>query len=59
MVSSREKEIVLQIIEGYNYKQIAENMFVSYGTIRKHASNIFLKSGVSNKKSFIKKLNKK
>lgn len=55
--TSREKEIVLQIIEGYNYNEIAENMFVSSGTVRKHASNIFIKAGVTSKKDLLRKIN--
>lgn len=55
--TSREKEIVLQIIEGYNYNEIAENMFISSGTVRKHASNIFIKTGVTSKKDLLRKIN--
>ncbi|MBB5268903.1 DNA-binding NarL/FixJ family response regulator [Algibacter amylolyticus] len=30
-------------------------MFTSYGTVRKHASNIFIKSNVTYKEAFVKK----
>ncbi len=56
--TNRENEIALQIIKGDSYKRIAENMFISYGTVRKHASNIFIKSNSNNREDFIKKTNK-
>ncbi len=52
--TNRENEIALQIIKRDNYKKIAKNMFISYGTVRKHASNIFIKSNTKNKEDFIK-----
>lgn len=57
-LTNRENEIVLQIIKGDSYKKIAENMFISYGTVRKHASNIFSKSNCSSKQELIEKVNK-
>mgnify|MGYP000073441729 CR=1 FL=1 len=53
--TNRENEIAIQIIKGDTYKKISKNMYISYGTVRKHASNIFLKSHVSNKEDFAKK----
>lgn len=57
-LTNRENEIVLQIIKGDSYKKIAENMFISYGTVRKHASNIFSKSDCSSRHELIEKVNK-
>ena len=57
-LTNRENEIVLQIIKGYSYKKIAENMFISYGTVRKHASNIFSKCNCSSREELIDKVNK-
>jgi DNA-binding CsgD family transcriptional regulator len=56
-LTNRENEIVLQIIKGDSYKKIAENMFISYGTVRKHASNIFSKSNCSSRQELIDKVN--
>jgi DNA-binding NarL/FixJ family response regulator len=56
--TNRENEIAIQIIKGNSYKKIAENMFLAYSTVRKHASNVFIKSSVSNKEDFIKKFKK-
>lgn len=56
--TNRENEIALQIIKKNSYKQIAKNMFIAYGTVRKHASNIYIKSNCSSRKDFIKKFKK-
>jgi DNA-binding CsgD family transcriptional regulator len=53
--TNRENEIAIQILKRKSYKDISSNMFISYGTVRKHASNIFIKSNVSNKDEFIDK----
>ncbi|GAL63706.1 DNA-binding response regulator [Algibacter lectus] len=56
--TNRENEIALQIIKKNSYKQIAQNMFIAYGTVRKHASNIYIKSNCASRKDFIKKFKK-
>ncbi|WP_445731055.1 response regulator transcription factor [Mariniflexile sp.] len=56
--TNRENEIAIQIIKGASYKIISENMFISYGTVRKHASNIFMKSKVVNREGLMKKFRK-
>ncbi|WP_419761788.1 helix-turn-helix domain-containing protein [Algibacter miyuki] len=56
--TNRENEIALQIIKNNSYKKIAKNMFITYGTVRKHASNIYMKSSCINRKDFIKKFKK-
>ena len=56
--TNRENEIALQIIKKNSYKKIAENMFIAYGTVRKHASNIYIKSNCASRKDFIKKFKK-
>lgn len=57
-LTNRENEIALQIIKGRSYKEIAKNMYIAYGTVRKHASNIFVKTGASNVEEFIAKFKK-
>ncbi len=56
--TNRENEIAIQIIKGASYKKISENMFISYGTVRKHASNIFIKSKVVNREGLMRKFRK-
>lgn len=53
-LTEREIEIAKMIAEGYNYVEIAKRTFISAGTVRKHASTIFNKVGVSNLKEFSK-----
>jgi len=42
-ITSREKEILGLLVEGYSYKMIAAKCFVSYATVNKHVSNIYTK----------------
>jgi len=51
--SQREIEIANYILDGLSYKKIADNLFIAEGTVSKHASNIFKKAEVEDKKSFV------
>ncbi|MEO6150130.1 MAG: response regulator transcription factor [Mucilaginibacter sp.] len=53
-LSSRELEILNRIVDGLNYQQIGERLFISPHTVRKHIANIYDKLHVSNKASAIK-----
>ena len=48
-LTRRETEILEQLSSGLNYNQIAENLFISPGTVRKHIENIYQKLHVHNK----------
>lgn len=48
-LTKRETEILEQLASGLNYNQIAENLFISPGTVRKHIENIYQKLHVHNK----------
>jgi DNA-binding NarL/FixJ family response regulator len=50
----RELEILNRIVDGLNYQQIGERLFISPHTVRKHIANIYEKLHVSNKASAIK-----
>jgi DNA-binding CsgD family transcriptional regulator len=54
-LTDREMEIAKLILEEKTYDQITEIMFISYGTVTKHASNIFKKTGCKKHEEFIKK----
>lgn len=54
VLSSREMEILNRIVDGLNYQQIGERLFISPHTVRKHIANIYEKLHVSNKASAIK-----
>jgi DNA-binding NarL/FixJ family response regulator len=47
LLSEREKEILRYTIKGYSPKQIAEVLFISVYTVRKHISNIYEKLHVN------------
>ena len=44
VLTKREIEILQLISEGYNSKQIAETLFISYDTVRTHRNNIISKN---------------
>lgn len=48
-LTKREIEILEQISKGLNYTQIADNLIISQGTVRKHIENIYTKLKVHNK----------
>lgn len=54
-LSKREKEVLEQLSKGYGYQLIAENLFVSPATIRKHIENIYRKLQVHNKIEAVEK----
>lgn len=54
-LTQREVQILEQLKSGLTYNQIADNLFISYGTVRKHVENIYKKLQVNNKVSAIQK----
>jgi DNA-binding NarL/FixJ family response regulator len=52
-LTKREIELLQQLKGGLSYEQIATNLFISYGTVRKHIENIYRKLQVSNKLSAV------
>lgn len=42
-LTNREKELLQLMIEGHNYKTIAEKTFISYDTVRTHVRHIYKK----------------
>lgn len=54
-LTPREIEVLNQLSKGLKYKIIAENLFLSEGTIRKHVENIYAKLQVHNKLEAIQK----
>ena len=51
----RETEVLEQLSTGIKYEQIAANLIISTGTVRKHIENIYAKLQVCNKLEAIKK----
>lgn len=54
-LSSREKEVLEQLAEGLSYTVIANNLFLSPSTVRKHIENIYRKLEVHNKLEAVQK----
>jgi DNA-binding NarL/FixJ family response regulator len=54
-LTTREIEVLEQLSKGLKYNTIAENLFLSAGTIRKHVENIYTKLQVHNKLEAIQK----
>jgi len=54
-LTAREIEVLEQLSKGLKYNAIAENLFLSAGTIRKHVENIYAKLQVHNKMEAIQK----
>ena len=48
-LTKRETEILEQLASGLSHKQIAENLIISTGTVRKHIENVYQKLQVHNK----------
>ena len=53
-LSERETQILKLTVDGYAYKAIAEKLFLSSHTVRKHIANIYIKLHVSSKAQAIK-----
>jgi DNA-binding NarL/FixJ family response regulator len=48
-LSTREREIVVLVAQGFKNKEMAERMFISEQTVKNHLHNIFDKLGVSDR----------
>jgi DNA-binding CsgD family transcriptional regulator len=55
-LTAREREIIHLLAKAYTYKEIAEELFISDRTVAKHISNIYSKTGVSQKSELLAKL---
>jgi DNA-binding NarL/FixJ family response regulator len=53
-VSPREIEVLQLLVDGYNYKDIGDKLFISYNTVKKHVANIYEKLHVTSKAQAIK-----
>ena len=48
-LSAREKELLKLMVEGHNYKTIADKAFISYETVRTHVKHIYKKLHVASR----------
>ncbi|MCQ2433353.1 MAG: LuxR C-terminal-related transcriptional regulator [Clostridia bacterium] len=58
LISNREMEVLHKLLEGKSRKQIAEELFVTEATIRKHSTSIYAKLDVHNRTELVYKLTK-
>lgn len=52
LLTAREQEVAQLIIQGFHYNDIADQLFISEPSVRKHASNIFRKLKTKNLSGF-------
>lgn len=55
LLSNRELEVTKLLLEGKRRKDIAEELFVTESTIKKHSANIYRKLEVENRKELVEK----
>ncbi len=55
-LTQREIEIVAWVVEGLKNSEIADRLFISELTVKKHIQNIFEKMGVKNRTSLTRKI---
>ncbi len=58
VLSDRELDVLTHLSKGFGYKQIAENLFISPSTVRKHIENIYIKLQVHSKLEAVQKAQK-
>jgi DNA-binding NarL/FixJ family response regulator len=54
-LSDREKQVLGCLVDGDSYKMIADNCFISMGTVRSHITNIYKKLHVNSKSEAVSK----
>jgi DNA-binding NarL/FixJ family response regulator len=54
-LSSREKEVLQHLVNGYSYKMIAADMFIAVDTVRSHIKKIYEKLHVNSKSEAVAK----
>ena len=55
-LSKRETDVFKLLLEGKRRKEIADELFVTESTIKKHSSSIYRKLGVENRKELLSKI---
>jgi len=55
ILSDRENEVLELLADGLLYKEIADRLFISHGTVRQHIHNIYEKLHVNNRTEAVNK----
>ncbi len=53
-ISKREQDIIQLVCAGKSNQEIADELFISIGTVKNHLYNIFLKMGIKNRTQLVK-----
>ena len=53
-ISRREGEIIELVAQGLSNQEIADRLFISLFTVKKHLNNVFLKTGVTNRVQLVR-----
>lgn len=56
LLSEREYEVALEVVAGYSNAEIAERLYISENTVKKHIKSIFVKLGISKRTQVFAKL---
>jgi DNA-binding NarL/FixJ family response regulator len=48
-LTAREREVLRLVVQGYKYRDIGEELFISLTTVKTHVSNIYRKLGVEDR----------
>jgi DNA-binding NarL/FixJ family response regulator len=56
LLSRREKQVAIRLVDGYSYQEIADEIFVSINTVRHYVKVLYEKFDVSNKMQFSNKV---
>lgn len=54
LLTEREREVLAALFQRLSYKEIAENLYISPATVKRHASSIYSKLGVSGRTEAIR-----
>ena len=52
-LTNREKEVAKCLAEGYSYKDVSDELFISISTVRNHVTNIYRKLNINNQRQLI------
>ena len=58
-ITTREKEIISLLINGYSYNRISDELVISLPTVKTHVQNIYKKLGINNKIELVNKITQK
>ncbi|NSM32274.1 helix-turn-helix transcriptional regulator, partial [Enterococcus faecalis] len=52
-LTSRERELLAELLNSLTYQEIADKLYISNGTVKAHFHNIFIKTNTKNKQNLL------